>query len=101
MATQPSGSGLTEAELLVFAQKVEDWSTGLTPREQALLTAILERASGAEGADVHGYGGDIASGQASGKRQWKPVQFNLGLDSVSPLLFQLSIINNLIAQRKP
>ena len=53
--TSGSGERMTPEEVTVFAHKVEDWSRGLTSKEQTFLAEIITRAVNAETGDVQGY----------------------------------------------
>jgi len=47
---------LTQAEIDALAQKVEDWSRGLTSKERVFMADVIVRAANSDPADVEGYG---------------------------------------------
>ena len=47
---------LTDTEISALAEKVEDWSRGLTARERTFMADVLVRAVSNEPADIQGYG---------------------------------------------
>ncbi len=56
--TTSSNDRMTLAEVTAFAQKVEDWSRGLSAKEQEFLAEIIARAATTEASDVRGYSVD-------------------------------------------
>lgn len=56
---------MTPSEVTAFAQKVEDWGRGLTPREQEFLAEIIARAASAEAPDVQGFSVNLNSSRSN------------------------------------